>query len=219
MSLPLIAPSILAADFLHLDREVQWLNKSGIDLLHIDIMDGHFVPNISLGFPVLSAISSVAKVPLDVHLMVTNPEDHILSCKEKGAERISVHVEVCQDIISALQSIRRAKCRAGVAINPSTPLDVLSDAWEWMDHLIIMSVQPGFSGQSFLPGSVEKVEAAVALRNQTRSSAQIVVDGGVDLVNAPTLSNAGADILVIGNAFFGAKNRDTFLSSLKANCI
>ena len=215
---PLIAPSIIAADFLHLGKEIEWLNESDSDLLHLDIMDGHFVPNISLGFPAVEALSSVVRLPLDVHLMIRSPEAYLSRCKEMGAARICVHAEACPELKSTLEQIRALGCKAGVALNPDTSTECLEQLWPLLDIVLLMSVTPGFAGQAFLPGSIEKVKKVHKLRANTHSQSEIVVDGGVNLSLSQELWQAGADVLVVGKALFSAKDRNSYLNALKKSC-
>ena len=215
MSSLLLAPSVIAADFGHLAEEIQWVNQSATDLLHIDLMDGHFVPNIALGFEALDFIASHSQKPLDYHLMLSCPESFLTRCVKLGAETISVHLEACTHLLKVLEQIKTLGCRAGVAINPHTPLCLLDELWGVMDVLVIMSVHPGFSRQYFLPQSVQKVAAAREIRAKKRSHAQIEVDGGVNLQIAPQLVDAGADILVTGHALFSSEDRDSWVKAMK----
>ena len=210
-----VAPSILGGDFLQLGKEVDWLNNSSADMIHIDMMDGHFVPNISLGFPVVEALMRVSRIPLDVHMMLSRPEDHIKRCAALGVARISVHMEASVDVRPLLTQIKSMGCQAGLAFNPQTSLGELDCLWELVDMVLIMSVPPGFAGQSFLEESVEKVRHACALRDAAKSKAQIAVDGGIDTEVGRRLYEAGADVLVIASALFSSPNRDHVLRDLK----
>jgi ribulose-phosphate 3-epimerase len=199
-----IAPSILAGDFARLADAVARVEAGGADFVHVDVMDGHFVPNITIGIPVVKALKRVAHVPLDVHLMITNPDQYLEDFVRAGADMLTVHVEVVPHLHRTLTRIRELGARAGAAINPSTPVDSIRDVARELDHLLVMSVNPGFSGQVFIPHSVEKVAAARELLARLRSRALIEVDGGVDTTNAAALVEAGASILVAGAAVFGA---------------
>jgi len=204
MSGPLvqIAPSILAADFSRLGEQVATVAGAGADFIHIDVMDGHFVPNITMGPLVVSAVKRVTTVPLDVHLMITNPDQYLEAFAQAGAATISVHVEATVHLHRTLSRIRQLGARAGVAINPATPLDAIGEVFDLLDQVIVMSVNPGFGGQSFIPRSIERI-ADLRARLGGRP-VDIEVDGGVDETNAATLIRAGASILVAGNSVFGA---------------
>jgi len=204
MSGPLvqIAPSILAADFSRLGEQVATVAGAGADFIHIDVMDGHFVPNITTGPLVVSAVKRVTTVPLDVHLMITNPDQYLEAFAQAGAATISVHVEATVHLHRTLSRIRQLGARAGVAINPATPLDAIGEVFDLLDQVIVMSVNPGFGGQSFIPRSIERI-ADLRARLGGRP-VDIEVDGGVDETNAATLIRAGASILVAGNSVFGA---------------
>jgi ribulose-phosphate 3-epimerase len=199
-----IAPSILAGDFARLADAVARVEAGGADFVHVDVMDGHFVPNITIGIPVVKALKRVAQVPLDVHLMITNPDQYLEDFVRAGADMLTVHIEVLPHLHRTLTRIRELGARAGAAINPSTPVDSIRDVARELDHLLVMSVNPGFSGQVFIPHSVQKVAAARELLARLRSRAVIEVDGGVDTTNAAALVEAGASILVAGAAVFGA---------------
>ena len=199
-----ISPSILAGDFAHLADAVASVEAGGADFVHVDVMDGHFVPNITIGVPVVAALKRVTHVPLDVHLMISDPDRYLEDFVDAGAAMLTVHAEVLPHLHRTLTRIRELGARAGVAINPSTPVEMIRDVAREMDLLLIMSVNPGFGGQSFIPHSIEKVAAARELLSRARSSAVISVDGGVDGTNAAALVGAGASILVAGSAVFGA---------------
>lgn len=198
-----IAPSILSADFARLADAVATVEAAGADQVHVDVMDGHFVPNITIGVPVVAALKRVTRLPLDVHLMITEPDRYVEAFAAAGADVISVHVEAATHLHRTLTKIRQLNVRAGVAINPATPIDHLHDVASELDVVLVMSVNPGFGGQSFIPHSVQKVAAARALLDRAGSQADIEVDGGVDLNNAMTLVGAGATILVAGASVFG----------------
>lgn len=199
-----IAPSILAGDFARLADAVARVEAGGADLLHVDVMDGHFVPNITIGVPVVAALKRVTHIPLDVHLMISDPDRYLEAFVDAGAAMLTVHAEVLPHLHRTLTRIRELGARAGVAVNPSTTVDSIRDVAREMDHLLVMSVNPGFSGQSFIPHSIEKVASARELLIRARSTAVIEVDGGVDTTNAAALVEAGASILVAGSAVFGA---------------
>lgn len=198
----IVSPSILAADFANLERDVKMLNSSEADWIHIDIMDGQFVPNISFGLPVMKAIHKHAEKPLDVHLMIETPDDYIEDFKEAGAEILTVHYEVCRHLHRTLQAIKACGMKAGVAINPHTPVDLLQDVINDIDVVLVMSVNPGFGGQKFIPSTVEKVRKLKNLIENKGASTIIEVDGGVNSENAKSLVNAGASALVAGSFVF-----------------
>lgn len=211
-----VAPSILAADFANLQKEVIMINESEADWIHVDVMDGVFVPNFSLGIPVVEALKRHAAKPLDVHLMIVNPEHHVEAFRKAGADHISVHVEVCHHLQRNIQQIKALGCKAGVALNPHTPVGNLENIIAEIDQVIVMSVNPGFGGQKFLEHTYQKVEQLKRLILKTASSAKIEIDGGVSLENAKSLIDAGADVLVAGNFVFSASNPTEVISKLKA---
>lgn len=212
---PLIAPSLLAADFANLQRDLELINRSEADYLHFDVMDGVFVPNISFGFPILEAVKRHCQKPLDVHLMITQPDRYIDAFAKGGASVIHVHYEACTHLHRTLAHIRELGCRAGVALNPHTPVSGLEDVLEQIDVILIMSVNPGFGGQSFIPHTVQKVNKLKQMLATNQSSAQIEIDGGVGQNNAQALLNAGADILVAGSSVFGADDPLEAIRQLK----
>ncbi len=199
-----IAPSVLAADFTKLCADVARVEAAHVDFIHIDVMDGHFVPNLTMGVEVVSALKRVSKTPLDVHLMIAQPDRFLEAFVKAGATMLTVHAEVLPHLHRTLTAIRQLGAKAGVAINPSTPVDVIQDVVLEIDHLLVMSVNPGFTGQSFIPHTVTKVRQARALFNALGSRADIEVDGGVGVANAGALVAAGATILVAGAAIFHA---------------
>ncbi len=210
-----ISPSVLAADFANLERDVKMLNNSKADWLHIDIMDGVFVPNISFGFPVMQAINKHANKPLDVHLMIVNPDTYLEECKNAGAEIVTVHYEACTHLHRTIQSIHALGMKAGVALNPHTPVSVLEDIIDDLDLVLIMSVNPGFGGQKFIENAIKKVKATKALADSKNSNVIIEVDGGVNANNAFDLINAGANALVAGSFVFNSENPIETIAELK----
>ena len=198
-----IAPSILAADFARLAEAMAKVEAGGADQIHVDVMDGHFVPNITIGVPVVASLRKATKLPLDVHLMIADPDRYIEAFAEAGASTITVHAEATKHLHRTLTRIRQLKAKAGVAINPATPVDHLRDVAGDVDMVLVMSVNPGFGGQSFIPRSYKKIEAARALLTQAGNNADIEVDGGVDAGNAGRLVQAGATVLVAGVSIFG----------------
>ncbi len=219
MSKIIVAPSVLGADFGNLQRDVELLNRSEAEWIHIDVMDGVFVPNISFGFPLLHAISKHSKKVNDVHLMIVQPEKYFQQFRDAGAHNITIHYEAVTHLDSAIHQIKKTGARAGVALNPSTPVSVLREIIHLLDLVLIMSVNPGFGGQKFIPYSTRKVREAKELILTSGSSARIEVDGGVGLNNAEELANAGADILVAGNAVFGSADPLKTISDLANVCV
>ena len=212
---PLIAPSLLSADFLNLERDIEMINRSEADLFHLDIMDGVFVPNISFGFPVIEKISKKTAKPLDVHLMIVDPDRYIDRFVKSGAALISVHYEACTHLQRTIGAIKQAGAKAGVALNPHTPVSHLSDVIRDLDFVLIMSVNPGFGGQKFIEHSYNKIREAKKLVSETQSPALIEVDGGVDLQNARQLIICGTDILVAGNSIFSSSDPTGTIHQLK----
>lgn len=197
-----IAPSILAADFLRLGDEVARVEAGGAALIHVDVMDAHFVPNLSMGTPVVQALRRGTSLPLDVHLMITEPLKYLEAFARAGASIINIHAEVVGDLRAAVDALHALGVKAGIAINPDTPLDVARGVAASIDHLLVMSVYPGFTGQRFLPQAVQRIADARAMFSAEGSNAEIVVDGGVDLTNAAAVRRAGATILVAGASVF-----------------
>lgn len=211
----LIAPSILSADFSKLGEDIEMINSSDADWFHIDVMDGVFVPNISFGFPVIKHIKKFANKPLDVHLMIIEPDRYIKQFKEVGADIISVHYEACKHLNRSINNIKELGLKAGVVLNPHTNISVLEDIIQEVDMVLIMSVNPGFGAQSFIPNTYEKITRLKELILRKQSKSLIEVDGGVDLNNANKLFETGANILVAGNTVFSSADPKKTISSLK----
>ena len=202
----IVAPSILSADFNNLGRDTRMVNNSAAGLIHIDVMDGVFVPNISFGFPVIKAVSKIAEKPLDVHLMIVDPQRYISQVRDCGAEIMNVHQEACTHLHRTVEAIKAAGMKAAVTLNPATPVETLRDIIAELHMVLLMSVDPGFGGQKFIPTTIGKIRRLRTLIAETGSSALIEIDGGITLENAPSVSAAGADIIVAGNTVFSAQN-------------
>jgi ribulose-phosphate 3-epimerase len=215
MSSTLIAPSILSADFSNLQPDIEMINNSEADWFHVDVMDGVFVPNISFGFPVVKAIHKYAKKPLDVHLMIVDPDRYIQAFKEAGASILTVHYEACTHLHRTVQAIKASGMQAGVAINPHTPVHLLEDIISELDLICIMSVNPGFGGQKFIANTYSKISVLRNMLLAKNLSAKIEVDGGVDLNNISLLIKAGADVFVAGNTVFSSSNPTQTIADLK----
>lgn len=214
--MPIIAPSLLSADFLNLQRDCDMLNNSEAEWFHLDVMDGRFVPNISFGIPVIQHIRKATNKVCDVHLMIEEPEKYAEAFKNAGADVLSVHIEACRHLHRNIQQIKGLGMRAGVAVNPHTPVSLLKDVIKDIDLVCLMSVNPGFGGQKFIPQTISKIKELKAMIDETGSSVLIEIDGGVTLDNAAEITQAGADILVAGNTVFSAANPVEMIAKLKA---
>ncbi len=211
----LIAPSILSADFANLQRDIEMINNSEADWFHVDVMDGVFVPNISFGFPVIAAAKKYAKKPFDVHLMIVQPDQYIAEFAKAGADIITVHYEACTHLHRTIQLIKSVGCKVGVALNPHTPVSLLKDVLHDLDLVLVMSVNPGFGGQKFIPQTLHKVAELKRMAQEINPNLYIEVDGGVGIQNIAALVEAGANALVAGNAVFGAPDPVKMISELK----
>lgn len=210
-----VSPSLLAADFTNLAKDIDMINRSDADMLHLDVMDGIFVPNISFGFPVMEAVAKICKKPLDVHLMIEHPEHWVSQVRDLGAEIMNFHQEACVHQYSLVQDIHKAGMKAGITLCPATPVDTLKDIIAELDMVLLMSVEPGFGGQKFIPHTLKKTEELKKLIIESGSKATIEIDGGVNAETAPLLAVAGADILVAGSYVFNAEDPIATIASLK----
>lgn len=211
----MIAPSLLSANFANLEKDIQMLNSSEADWLHLDIMDGVFVPNISFGLPVVSAVKKLSNKPLDVHLMIVKPENYFEAFAQAGADYISFHIEASTHVHRSIQLLKKLGVKAGVVLNPHTPVSLLEEVIEDLDYVLLMSVNPGYGGQKFIEKTFKKIEKLKLLIQENGSKALIQVDGGVNTENAQALYKAGADVLVAGNAVFSAENPTTAISKIR----
>ena len=211
-----IAPSILSADFAALGRDIAAAERGGADLIHVDVMDGHFVPNITIGVPVVRALKRIATRPLDVHLMIEDPDRYIEDFVEAGASMVSVHVEATAHLHRTIHAIKRLGAKAGAVINPATPASSLEDIAGDVDFVLVMSVNPGFGGQAFIPHSLDKLRRVREILSRAGSAAPIEIDGGIDASNVADVVSAGASILVAGNAIFGTSDPETATRALRA---
>lgn len=212
----LVSPSLLAADFLNLDSEIEMINRSEADWLHLDIMDGVFVPNISFGFPVIEAVARKCTKPLDAHFMIVNPERYIKQTAKAGAMMMNVHYEACTHLHRTVQEIHDSGMKAGVTLNPSTPVSVLEDIIKDVDMVLLMSVNPGFGGQKFIENTIQKVARLRSLISHTGSHALIQVDGGVQGETAPRLADAGVDVMVSGSYVFKSRHPEQVIHQLRS---
>jgi ribulose-phosphate 3-epimerase len=210
-----IAPSILSADFARLGEEVARVQQAGADWIHIDVMDGHFVPNLTIGPLIVEAVRKVTTLPLDVHLMMTNPDDFIAEFAAAGADYLTVHVETCPHLHRTIQSIKERGVKAGVTLNPATSLVTVEEILADVDLLLVMSVNPGFGGQQFIPAVLRKIAQARSLLDQKQSRARLEVDGGIKITNAAQVIEAGADVLVSGSAIFGSADYAATIHALR----
>lgn len=213
-----IAPSILSADFSRLGEEIKAAERAGADLIHVDVMDGHFVPNITIGPPVVRAIKSIVSIPLDVHLMINEPDRYINAFAESGADLITVHSEACLHLHRTIQSINECGVKAGVSINPATPLSDIEFILPFVDLVLLMSVNPGFGGQKFIPEVIPKIKILKEIIKKNGYKVDIEVDGGVNPENSVDVVSAGADILVMGNAFYGSKDYSAVVRAVREKC-
>lgn len=213
-----IAPSILAADFGRLAAEVEALDAAGCDAIHVDVMDGRFVPNITIGQPVVRALSAATKKPLDVHLMIEDPGRYVESFVEAGAELVSVHVETCDHLHRVLQQIRAAGARAGVALNPATPLEAVEWVLDEVDLVLVMSVNPGFGGQAFIPSTLQKLSRLRAMLQQRKLGCEVEVDGGIVVDNIARVQAAGANVFVSGTGILATEDYASTIAAMRARC-
>jgi ribulose-phosphate 3-epimerase len=212
----MIAPSLLACDFTRLADEIRAVEKAGADMLHIDVMDGRFVPNITIGQPVVRAIRKITRLPLDVHLMIVEPMEHIKSFIDAGADIITIHLEACNHLHKATAMIKDAGKKAGISLNPATPVVMLKDIMEELYLVLIMTVNPGFGGQKFISSTLKKIKELDGLKHELNPSVKIEVDGGINEKNAESVVKAGADIIVAGTAIFGSKNYKSSIADMRS---
>jgi len=210
-----IAPSILSADFSRLGEEIAAVERGGADILHVDVMDGHFVPNITIGLPVVKSLAAATKLPLDTHLMISEPGRYAEQFVSAGASMVSVHVEADPHLHRTLMSIKSAGAQAGVVLNPATPVSAVEEALQFADYVLVMSVNPGFGGQKFIPESIQKVRRLRQMITDRQLNVRIEIDGGIDRKNIETVVEAGAEIIVAGSAIFGAESAEEAVKELR----
>lgn len=210
-----IAPSILSANFSCLGDEIRAVERGGADVLHVDVMDGHFVPNITIGLPVVKSLAGFTRLPIDAHLMITEPGTYAPQFVKAGAQMVSVHVEADPNLHRTLSAIKSAGAQAGVVLNPATPVSAVEEALQFVDYVLVMSVNPGFGGQQFIPHSIDKVKRLRQLINERQLNVRIEIDGGIDRTNIETVVAAGAEIIVAGSAIFGTPDAETAVKELR----
>ena len=210
-----IVPSILSANFSSLGDEIRAVERGGADVLHVDVMDGHFVPNITIGLPVVKSLAGFTRLPIDAHLMITEPGTYAPQFVKAGAQMVSVHVEADPNLHRTLTAIKSAGAQAGVVLNPATPVSAVEEALQFVDYVLVMSVNPGFGGQQFIPHSIDKVKRLRQLINERQLNVRIEIDGGIDRTNIETVVAAGAEIIVAGSAIFGTPDAETAVKELR----
>lgn len=213
-----IAPSILSADFARLGEDIKAAEEAGADLIHVDVMDGHFVPNITIGVPVVASLKKIASLPLDVHLMIEDPDKYIKDFAESGSDWITVHAEACVHLHRTIQNIKECGVKAGVSLNPATPVSSIEVILPYIDMVLLMSVNPGFGGQKFIPEVLPKIEQLKGMINERKLKVEIEVDGGVNVDNVASVVKAGADIVVMGSAFYNSDNYAETVRTVRERC-